>query len=974
MSALKDRIMADTGGKPGRALIIVPNERPWQYFRHLFAEDRKAAVLPQMITGMAATSLWRRHACGPAANAALLDQVYWLRQCVMTLGCSNSLLDRMFGKMEMAQFLPWGIRLAQLLNEIFQQHIDAPNIAASEGDVHRYAGALLESLREISQSFRDALLREHLTTAGFDSWLACEHLDNVPPELNPGNRPIYIAGFAVLNGGEKRLFRNLWERGAQICFQGDAALAEGGAYDPACRPIAELMEKWGSGGVLACADKPGAPAYEFFSAYDGHSQLEQLALDRRLVKEGTEAIVLLDPGLLSPALHHLPDKNVNISMGFPLARAPMCGLLRAVFQLALNSLPDGRYYWRDLDTLFHNPLAGMLKCGAEGNFRQQALPVIHRMLRGEEEEAEPGKYVEPEEFLEIARGKMPAQAYVILRLGLVFLNQLAKAETPAELAGLLSSFCAYIGRKSLLVAKDGTEEDSRQFPLDTEALCRLQDNVFPALGRNALADEKFSLAALRDMLHILIEQERIPFRAFPLLGTQVLGMLETRLLQFDHVYILDASDDLLPGHKAQDPLLPDSLRGLIGLPQRFTRQQAAAYNLARLCACADTVHFYWPQGQTPGSLDQGKKNRSRFVEQLLWKREEAERRLIEAGQKPLLAAVSRASIHKGFPRAIPCLAPMREKLQKLLSGNISASMLNVWLRCPAQFVYKYLLNLKTSQDVNEGEDPLIIGDCVHAILRDLFEPLLDKDIPAEEADRMEYFSACFPQIFKKQTEDFKLESRLPVFSWLYFEKAAPRHIGSYFMTQPRNSRPLFLEREVQARVDLDGRDYAFRGRIDRIDQREGGFMILDYKTGAPGMAERSIWAEEDFFNLLSECSSAEDFATSGENLLDKFRKSIPDLQLPIYLLMAAQTLDKPAANAAYVWLRNAGNKRESRLWPEEMDVGIGLKRCGAAVSFVIRAMLHSPVFRPSPDKCGYCGYMDACWTEEHAGLDQAGKI
>lgn len=966
LPALKARIMADTGGKPGNALVIVPNERPWQYFRQIFESEGRAVILPRMITGRTVAAVWRRHCCGPAAQATLLDQVCYIHRCVRALGERDSLLRSVFGRMEMSRFLPWGIRLAQLMDEIFQQHISAPDIAVPEGDLHRYAIALLGSLASISSSWRALLLERRLTTPGFDAWLACENVNTIPPELSPERRPVYIAGFSVLSGSEELLFRTLREHGAYMCFQGDAALATGGHVPGPCKPISNLMQKWRAPGDLACESVATAPEYTFCSAYDGHSQLEKLVADRQRETEGTTAIVLLNAELLGPVLHHLEDKNVNISMGFPLARAPLCGLLRTIFKLLLNRLEDGRYYWRDLDLVLHHPLTGMLRHGEEETFRQKALPLLHKVLRGGEKGAEMGKYVYLDDVLTVVKAQLPSWCLVALKLGYLFLEELAQARTPARMAALLGIFCTYMGRKALLLPRDGKAGGERHFPLDTEALCRLQDSIFPALGRNALAEEEFSLTTLRDMLRVLVEQERIPFKAFPLLGTQVLGMLETRLLHFNHVYILDASDDLLPGGTTPDPLLPDNLRGIIGLPQRTSRQQVSAYNLARLCAGASTVHFYWTQGQAPGSMDQGKKSRSRFVEQLLWNLEKKDGKLLKLGEGPLRGVASRAVIHRGKARSIPCQDALRAKLQTLLSGCLSASMLNTYISCPVRFAYKYLLNLNVPLEVNEGEDPLIVGECVHAVLRDLYEPLLDRGVPADEEGRRSYLDAHLDEIFGKRTKEYKLESKLPVFSWLYFEKASPRRIAAYFLEQPTDSIPIHLEKDARSRILLGLDAYVFHGRMDRVDIRNGELVILDYKTGSPKSCDTEFWNDAEFFQTLDECVSGADFAMRGDNLLDALRERLPDVQLPVYLLLAASDIGGGAANAAYVWLRNSGGNQEAFLWPDNMDRNIGLARCASVVAFVVRHLQSCQTFAPRPGKCDYCDYRQACWMDDES--------
>ena len=136
---------------------------------------------------------------------------------------------------------------------------------------------------------------------------------------------------------------------------------------------------------------------------------------------------------------------------------------------------------------------------------------------------------------------------------------------------------------------------------------RLVRHCVPELQHNALSGEEMDSRLLHGLARQLLQQQRIPFEADPLGGVQVLGMLESRLLQFDRIFIIDVTDDVLPGTPGQDPLLPDSLRRILGLPDARRRERAASHTLYRLCACAREVHFYWQESQGRSGLMDSKR-------------------------------------------------------------------------------------------------------------------------------------------------------------------------------------------------------------------------------------------------------------------------------------------------------------------------------------------------------------------------------
>lgn len=133
---------------------------------------------------------------------------------------------------------------------------------------------------------------------------------------------------------------------------------------------------------------------------------------------------------------------------------------------------------------------------------------------------------------------------------------------------------------------DIIEKDFLQRLANGKAMYRLARHAAPVLRQNCLAQTPFGKHVLYGIVRQVLQQERVPFEAEPLAGLQVLGMLETRMLHFDRVLIVDATDDKLPGNPAQDPLLPDSLRQVLGLPDARRRERATAHTLYRLCAGA----------------------------------------------------------------------------------------------------------------------------------------------------------------------------------------------------------------------------------------------------------------------------------------------------------------------------------------------------------------------------------------------------
>lgn len=951
LPALKDYIGSHSD--PGRTLVIVPNQRPWRYFSELYAQEKKAAALPKMLSFPEIATIWSAASASAAyCQANLLDQVNLLRECVRELGKSDPALSERFATMSMPEFMPWGMRLAGLIEEIFSHGIQPVDLGNLEGEVEPLAAALLQALGRIAALYRSKLesAQPAMMTPGLESLLASLNSSNIPQYLLPQpDRPVFIAGFSTLNGTEDRLFHALWQAGAQICLHGDPALAGGGKLHPAAAAQAQWLERWRTKTELVCTPLPNEPHYSFFSAYDNHSQLERMAADfaacDQIDPNASTAIILPDAGLLMPTLHHLPQRDINISMGYPLKRTQLQSFLDDIFQLQMQRSPDGRYYWRNLLRLIHQPYLGMLAAGPnrEINLRR-ALRKLDQAIR-----SGAAKYVDISKLKAQIAPELSSKETELLKETLShMIEQPAIIQTTRGLADKLEKLCNF------MVECGG--KGWKRFPLDAEALSRLQNHVLPVLRDNLLNSEHFSLIALYGLMNMLLDQERIPFEADPLVGAQILGLLETRLLHFDQVFILNASDDILPGDASQDPLLPDSLRKLAGLPDNRSRQKIVEYNLYRLLANAKKVFFYWAEGVAHSGLAAGKQYRSRYIEQLIWEHERKQGKLLAPGEAPLATARTSARLNRKRPGAIGRTDRINVKMSELLKGEISASMLNRYMRCPVQFAMRSLLNLRSPEEVNEGDDLPLAGQCIHQTLAKLLDPYKGQlvrlaDVPEDSLRK----------VFNEKLKDLDMAERLPVDSYLMLERAGHIYLKKYLENQKELTRIKDIEKDLQTTQRLLGRDYVFRGRMDRIDERAGQEVILDYKTGKIPKTEATLWQDGEFFDSLRQyCEKHANFDERGDELLHKLAERVKDIQMPVYMLMLAKSSGRIPANAIYVDLLDKSG--EIPLFAEmgEAESRQLLDRCETAVGFILRHMENSLSFKNSESACEYCEFKTAC--------------
>lgn len=952
-----------SGGRPGNALIVVPHQRPWRYIVRIFAEQGYHGLLPRTLPFSELVALWRAGMGGRAKILANpLDQGALLHECVRGLAREDTALEARFARMDMARFLPWGLRLAALLEEMFTHGLEPADLAHLEGEVTAPAAALLGAMGRIGRAWRQLLEERGWTTPGLEQFLAARGASEIPSLLLPAeDRPVFIAGFSVLSGTEETLLRSLWRAGARICLHTDPGLLEAGGPHWSCAEQAAWMRRWRARAEAAVPlsenEARHKPHLEFFAGYDLHSQLEALGTDLGRGGAASTAVVLTDSALLMPVLHHLPEKDVNVSMGYPLARSPLFRLVDALFRLEESRAGDGRYHWRALLHVLRHPYLNMLQTRTE----EGETHVLRDGLRRLETLIRQGsRYVDLPACVADCRQQLPPPLAALLEQCVaVVIDALDGVETTAGLGTWLGNIHGF------LTAHGG--DIWRRFPLDAEALFRLMRHVAPQLRQNALASEIFPPSLLYGLARQLLERERIPFEADPLVGVQVLGMLETRLLHFDRVFIVDATDDVLPGNPSQDALLPDSLRAVLGLPDARRRERVAAYTLRRLCAGAREAYFYWQEGVSHSALFDGKKLRSRFVEELLWDVEQQNNSLLVPGTPPLRAATCEVRQSPGEARSLLRTPQLDAAMAAFLRRPLSASRLDVYLRCPLRFVWENLCRLRPRQEVNEGDDPAAVGTCLHAALRALYAPYLGKKVCRGDITQ-DRALACFQEAF----DEARLRDLLPADACLMLEAAVPVRLREFLEHQPEETRIVALEQRIDARLSLAGRPYSFTGILDRIDRRDGLLHVLDYKTGGIRKHDYTLWGDSAFFaEAAAVCALADSTGPRGlpdadtlarlETGFEALRERLPSMQLPAYVAMLETREGDAVGDAALVELRCKGEEHPlfDGLAGEELKAA--RSGCGVALALLLRHMERSPRFEGRPDvHCRWCPCASLC--------------
>lgn len=344
------------------------------------------------------------------------------------------------------------------------------------------------------------------------------------------------------------------------------------------------------------------------------------------------------------------------------------------------------------------------------------------------------------------------------------------------------------------------------------------------------SDIPFSAISVQQILKMLTLDMTTPYTGEPLEGLQIMGVLETRALDFDNIIITDFNDDIYPGRSRGNSFIPYTLRHGFDLPTIERQDAIFAYNFYRMLSHAKNIWFIantHADEQHSGEL-------SRYFYQLTWQY-----------QLPITRTTICDELTSNTTERKPILKT--EKVQQLLSKYFtsapehryfSASALAEYLRCPKSFYYKYLERVhEPAPDESISISNLTIGIVVHAIMQHLYTKFHQQIVQKSDIESL-----------MNTINDDQYWSSLDALDQLNGDELAKRIVHTCvrnILYHDYNQAPfqyIASEQNVYRNLHLPrtGQDVAFFGTIDRIDIRGNHIRVIDYKTGGTDLKFQSI--------------------------------------------------------------------------------------------------------------------------------------
>ena len=536
------------------------------------------------------------------------------------------------------------------------------------------------------------------------------------------------------------------------------------------------------------------------------------------------ALVLPDERLMMPVMVSLPSeiRDVNITMGYPLRESSAFAFIGLIIQLHRNSINTDAG-----ETAFsHRDVIALLKHPFVYSVHRKAADEIMRLIRENNKE-----------WFTIHDLQMDSDL-------LVFFRSVKNAD---EAVACLIRALEYGIRIFLENPVKGTG-DVNPFQLEClyqayTAISRLSD----ILHTSGLS---FSSRLLFSLVQTLCSGMAVPFSGEPLAGLQILGILETRLLDFENVIILSMNEGIMPRALPLSSFIPGNLRIGFGMPVPEHHDAVYSYYFYRLIQRAKNVFLVYDEsadGMVTGE-------RSRFIHQLAYENRFNIREI-------------RLKTHLTPGIATPIIQQKTDQVLKKLneyfdgkSGKyLSPSSINEYINCPLKFYLHRIAALEETEEVSEDIDPLIFGNILHASMHQLYEPYRGKAISREILDSLISREEDLEGILLKSFQSELYNSGSFRVRELEGMHAITKEILKKYIRQilatDRNNAPfqlVSLEEKYRAALSLRNRGAGITaqigGKIDRIDQTNGLIRVVDYKTGKEDLSFKNL---ESLFTALS---------------------------------------------------------------------------------------------------------------------------
>ena len=720
-------------------------------------------------------------------------------------------------------FANWAKTLLQDFNEIDRYLLDPSHVLSYLKDIEdiKKWGIEVENKTKLLENYIDfwkllplyyTSLYEHLLnkSIGYQGLIYREAVNNLNHFSNTiSNRTFIFAGFNALNAAEEKIVQHLIALDqAKIYWDVDQTFLNDPYHDAGLfvrrfkenwkhyklNPFEWIVDDFSQTKNIQVIGTPKTIG----QAKIAGNIIENIIKENEISSLDKVAIVLGEENLLMPVLYSLPASvgALNITMGYSGKNNPSQILIAKLFKMHTNTLSRKSdsyvlYYKDVLDVLTHplvEPYAGignLVKIIKENNYTF----ITHNRL--------------------VELNANPSELFLIL---------FQKWENGA--VAVLEN----ISRLLLLIKENFSNDNENEKIAKTfvYAIFKVINKLTNYYLKHKHIDNIDTLYAIYKQV---IDVAEVSFEGEPLRGLQIMGVLESRVLDFETVIVTSMNEGKFPAGKSQNSFIPYDVKKELGLPTFKEKDAIYTYHFYHLLQRAKNIYLIY--NTENDGLDAGE--RSRFITQLEVEKQPKHNLTFDV-YNPVLPTTA----YK--PMVVPKSEAVIERLKEIAATGFSPSALTSYIRNPIDFYFQKILRIREVEEVEENIALNTLGTIIHETLKSLYDPFIGKFI--SESD----ISNCFKLLDDEVLKQFKLvykEGEIKKGRNLLAFEVAKRNVSNFLKMELESIRngdaiQIIALEQTYAR-ELVHQNLPFpvliKGNVDRIELRNGKIRIIDYKTG-----------------------------------------------------------------------------------------------------------------------------------------------
>ncbi|MEK7448922.1 MAG: hypothetical protein AAB019_05490, partial [Planctomycetota bacterium] len=605
------------GKDAGRIACVFGGQRPALFLRKALAKRIGHSFIPPRIFSMDGFMEYLLFKDKPFAQISEIDACYHIYNIVRSKVPNFLNADKSFN-----DFMPWAREIISFIEQLDLENISVKSLehvqkSAQIGyDVPENINEMLRNISRIHQAYHHELAKAKIYSRGL-VYLEASKL--VQEEISDEFDTIIFCNFFYLHTTEKAVIKEICQKDKGICvFQGSQN------EWPVLKSNAELL------GHSIMPNRNDA-VIKKPNLYHGTDMHAQVCLVREILKDIKDkkdtVIVVPRQDAIIPLISEVASEldEFNVSMGYSLKRSTLYALFELLYKVQ-ESRKDDKYYSADYLNLLRHPLVKNLKIAKDYSITRVVIHKLEESLKGvkgaetsitgniflslAEIEKDEALYKSAGDTLDNMGFKVNTDdcARILKTLHQILFNDWVGIRTFSSFGKTLTSFLDTLADKSMIGV----------YSFNLKVMERLS-GLAEEMKQCFFRDEIFSPDDVWNIFRRRMENEMVSFSGSPLRGTQILGLLETRSLNFKNVIVMDANESVLPRLKLHEPLIPREVMLNLGLNRLSKEEEIQRYYFRRLISGAQNIYLVYEENR--------EKVKSRFLEEIIWEEQKQKKQL-----------------------------------------------------------------------------------------------------------------------------------------------------------------------------------------------------------------------------------------------------------------------------------------------------------------------------------------------------------